>query len=52
MEACYHGQEAVARLLLERGADVTLRSRGGHTALSLAATDAITALLRAQGATA
>ncbi len=52
MEACYQGQEAVARLLLERGADVTLRGRGGHTALSLAATDAITALLRAHGATA
>jgi len=52
MEACLNGNEAVARLLLERGADVTLRGRGGHTALSLAATDAITALLRAHGATA
>jgi ankyrin repeat protein len=45
------GHEAVVRLLLERGADVT-RQCYGHTALSLANTDAIKALLRAHGATA
>ena len=46
------GHEAVVRLLLERGADVTLRSASGRTALFDAKTDAIKALLRAQGATA
>jgi hypothetical protein len=52
-EACLYGNEAVARLLLERGADVTLRSRGGcNTALLLAKTEAIKALLCARGATA
>ena len=49
--ASAHGHEAVVRLLLERGADVTLRCYG-NSALSLAKTDAIKALLRAHGATA
>ena len=48
--ASAHGHEAVVRLLLERGAYVTLRSATGSTALSYALTDAIKALLRAHGA--
>ena len=52
LDASLQGREAVVRLLLERGADVTLRNPFGRTALSLAQTDAIEALLRAHGATA
>jgi hypothetical protein len=51
IDACRNGNEAVVRLLLERGADVTPQCFGG-TALLLAKTDAIKALLRAHGATA
>jgi hypothetical protein len=45
------GHEGLVRLLLERGADVTLR-RSGRTALYDAKNDAVKALLRAHGATA
>ena len=53
MIACYRGHEAVARLLLERGADVTVRTSGGHTAFSWARlykNAPIVALLEAHGA--
>ena len=52
MSACFSGQEAVARLLLERDANVTLRNLDGDTALSLARRckrAAIVALLEAHG---
>ena len=46
-----YNHEAVVRLLLERGADVTLRDNRGHTALSYAKDKpAIRALLEAHGA--
>ena len=53
MAACFRGHEAVVRLLLERGADVTLRTKKGRTALSLARRSeraAIMTLLEAHGA--
>ena len=33
----YQGHEAVARLLLERGADIEMKGKGGQTLLELAA---------------
>ena len=49
--ATVYQHEAVVRLLLERGADVTLRDRVGCTALSYAKSKpAIRALLEAHGA--
>jgi len=45
------GHEGVVRLLLARGAKVTTQNTFGRTALSYAASDACTALLRAHGAT-
>jgi ankyrin repeat protein len=51
--ASYEGHEAVVRLLLERGADVTLRDSIGYTALSWARSRshaAVVALLKARGA--
>ena len=49
--ATIYDREAVVRLLLERGADMTLRDRYGRTALSLAKYNpAIRALLGAHGA--
>ena len=53
MDACFRGQEAVARLLLERGAHVTLWDLDGNTALYWARRQkhtAIVALLEAHGA--
>jgi ankyrin repeat protein len=53
MWVSYYGDEAVVRLLLERGADATLRSIEGRTALSWARyqnRDAVVALLKAHGA--
>ena len=51
MRASYHGHEALVRLLLELGADITLRTKGGNTALSLAHFRAsIVALVEARGA--
>ena len=53
MVACGNGHEAVARLLLERGADATLRDMDGHTALFTARAyerASIVALLKAHGA--
>ena len=50
--ASFNGHEAVVRLLLERGADVALRT-GGSTALTWARLSnhaAIVALLKAHGA--
>ena len=51
--ACVFGREAVVRLLLERGADVTLRDNGSRTALYWARAKnraAVMALLKAHGA--
>jgi len=48
--ATFRNQEAVVRLLLERGADVTLRTSDGRTALSSSYNPAISALLEAHGA--
>ena len=49
--ATIYNHEAVVRLLLERGADVTLRTKTGETALTLARNKpAIRALLEAHGA--
>ena len=51
--ASMRGREAVVHLLLERGADATLRSRAGHTALYWARSNnraAVVALLEARGA--
>jgi len=45
------GHEACVRVLLARGADVTLQMKDGSTALRSAETDATKALLRAHGAT-
>jgi ankyrin repeat protein len=52
MLACFYGHEAVVRLLLERGANATLRDKSGRTALSFARRSehvAIVALLEAHG---
>ena len=52
IRACINGREAVVRLLLERGADVTLRYLS-HTALYFARSfnhAAVVALLEAHGA--
>ena len=51
--ACSNGREAVMRLLLERGANATLRSKSGRTALAIArdyGRASIVALLEAHGA--
>jgi ankyrin repeat protein len=45
------GHEACVRVLLARGADVTLQMKDGSTALRSAETDATKALLRAHGTT-
>jgi ankyrin repeat protein len=53
IEACYSGQDAIVHLLLERGANVTLRNKDGNTALYFARRNehaAIVALLEAHGA--
>ena len=53
MIVCISGDEAVVRLLLERGANTALRSKDGHTALAMARTHkhaSIAALLEARGA--
>jgi ankyrin repeat protein len=52
MQASAHGHEAVARLLIERGADVNAMRSDGATALMLAAKsgDVITGLLLDRGA--
>ena len=53
IHACYHGHEAVVRLLLERGANATLRYKDGRTALAFARAcerASIVALLEAHGA--
>ena len=52
-DACVMGEEAVVRLLLERGANVTMRMSDGSTALSFARLNkraSIVALLEAHGA--
>jgi hypothetical protein len=51
IHACRWGREAVARLLLSRGANVAARDGSGNTALGHARTDSIEALLKAHGAT-
>jgi hypothetical protein len=51
MRACSNGHEAAARLLLSRGANVAARDCEGQTALSLAQTVSMRALLKAHGAT-
>ena len=47
--AAYYGQPGVARVLLQHGANRTVRDREGHTALELATSrghDAVVAALR------
>ena len=54
MSALFDSHEAVVRLLLQRGADATLRNKAGMTALSLVRRrqqTALVALLQAHGAT-
>ena len=53
MIACSNGREAVARLMLEHGANATLRAKDGRTALAIARSHtraAVAELLEAHGA--
>ena len=44
--AAANGQEGCVRLLVEAGADRSIKNKNGSTALSSAATEAIKAILR------
>ena len=46
MVASCYGKEGCVRLLVEAGADRTLKDNGGKTALDLASTEAIKAILK------